>query len=114
MMRYQIVDLSLDGRLALLIDANKRAHVVSLPGRGLERGARLDGRLAKAGAHVLVVNGHGAALSVRFESVDCSQQVALDLMHPVDKGSTGIPAGPPKPRTGARYEPARHARRALR
>lgn len=106
MMRYRIVDLSLDGRRALMMDADRQAHVVSLPHRGLDRGTWLDGRPAKPGAHVLVVRGDGEALHVRFESVGCSQQVALALMHPVDTGSPGVPAGPSKHDTGAMHEPA--------
>lgn len=103
-MRYRIVDLSLDGRRALMMDAEQQAHVVSLPRRGLERGTWLDGRPAKPGAHVLVVRGDGEALHVRFESVACSQQVALALMHPVDTGTPGVPAGPSKHDTGAMHE----------
>lgn len=93
MMRFRIVDLSLDGCRALLMDSDRHAHVVSLPRRGFDLGEWLSGRPAKSGAHVLVVRDHGEALHVRFESVDCSQQVALALLHPVDAGSPSAPAG---------------------
>lgn len=89
MMRYQVVDLSVDGRLAMLVDADERVHVVRLAGSGLERGARLHGRRSKLGAHVLVAEGPGVPLHASFESVACSQNEALALMHPMGKGSDG-------------------------
>ena len=103
-MRYQVLDLGVDGHLALLLDADGRVHVVRLAGCGLERGALLSGRRAKLGAHVLVAEHQRVLLHGKFESVACSQEEALALMHPVGKGSTGFPTRPMRTRTGVTHE----------
>lgn len=88
MVGYRVVDLSVDGRLALLLGDDEHVHVARLPGCGLEFGALLTGRPAKLGAHVLVAQGPATPLHARFESVACSQDEALILMHPMASSLT--------------------------
>lgn len=92
MMGFRVIDLSVDGRLAMLLDDEEFTHVVRFAGRGPEHGALLTGRRAKLGAHILVVGHPGVAMHARFESVACSQDEALILMHP---GPAGAPVRSP-------------------
>lgn len=89
MTSYQVVDLSPDGRLASLLDADAVLHVARLHGCALRREDRLRGDDARPGAHLLLMDAHGRPLHLSFESVGCSQDDALRLMHPVDAGNTG-------------------------
>jgi hypothetical protein len=98
MTQYRVVDLSADGRQALLLDTEAHRHVVHLRSTGLERGVLLHGRPAKLGEHVLVAARGGPALHVRFESVACSQGDALALMHPLGhRVADAVGAGGPGP-----------------
>ncbi|MCU0774329.1 MAG: hypothetical protein MUC74_07400 [Ideonella sp.] len=106
-MRYRVADLSVDGSLALLIDADEHVHVVRVPASLLERGAILSGRRAKLGAHVFVDERHHIPLYARFESVACSQDDALARMHPAcitPKAATDVAPRPSTPRTGEDHE----------
>jgi hypothetical protein len=82
MVHFRVADLSMDGSLAMLLDAERLVHVVRLAGGRLVRGSVLSGRRAKLGAHVFVEVGGLRPLHARFESVACSQDVALALLHP--------------------------------
>lgn len=79
---YRVIDLSVDGRRALLLDAANRVHVVHFERTSPERGVLLTGRLASLGAQALVAEGTGAPLEAVFECVACSQHEALSRMHP--------------------------------
>lgn len=83
MTSYQVVDLSPDGRLASLIDADAALHVARLHGGSLNRGDCLRGDRARLGAHLLMMDAQHKPLHLSFESVRCSQDQALLLMHPV-------------------------------
>ena len=81
--RYQVVDLSIDGFLAALQDAEGRLHVARLMGCQLYRGDALQGSPATLGTHHLHVDARLAPLRLRFERVGCTQDDALALLHPV-------------------------------
>ncbi len=83
MNRYEVIDLSPDGELASLQDADARLHVARLQGCHVRRGDVLHGRAAKPGAHLLLTDPRRMPLRVCFESVGCTQEKALALMHPV-------------------------------
>jgi hypothetical protein len=80
--RYQVVDLSIDGFLAALQDANGQLHVARLMGCRLHRGDALQGSPASLGTHHLHLDARLAPLRLRFERVGCSQDDALLLLHP--------------------------------
>lgn len=94
-MHFRVIDLSVDGRRAMLLDDEELRHVVRFAARGPERGARMSGRRAKLGAHVLVVGHPGVPMNARFESVACSQDEALVLMHPGPTAEPGACTRPP-------------------
>ncbi len=87
MMRYQVVDLSVDGHRVLLRDADLQLHVMHHQGHPLVREQVLSGRRAKLGAHVLIALDRGRPLLATFDSVACSQGDALALLHPVAERS---------------------------
>ncbi len=82
MIRYQVVDLSRDGALMSVRDGDGRLHVARLRGAEVGRNDILRGRPAKLGAHLLLAEGRLALLRVSFESLACTQDQALALMHP--------------------------------
>lgn len=89
MMRYQVLDLSVDGRRVLLRDAERQLHVMRHEGSPLARDELLSGRRAKLGAHVLIALNRGRPLHATFDFVACSQGDALMLMHPIAQRSPG-------------------------
>ena len=98
MIRYEVVDLSRDGTLMSLLDAAGQLHVARLRGAEVQRDEVLHGRPAKLGAHLLLAEGRRTPLRVSFESLACSQDQALALMHPAALMPVPMPgASPPWP-----------------
>lgn len=82
MLDYQVVDLSGDGHMVLLVDASGQLHVARIRGATPVREERLVGRQAKLGAHLLLAGARRTPICVEFEAVACTQGQALDLVHP--------------------------------
>lgn len=83
MRRYEVGDVSADGQRVLLVDASGQPHVARWRGAAPARGDRLLGRQAKLGAHVLLAGAGGTPMRVDFEALNCTQDQALALMHPM-------------------------------
>lgn len=79
---FEVMDIGRDGDLVSLQDGGGQLHVARLLGVAPLRQDLLHGRQAKLGAHLLLAEGRGVPLQVRFEAVACSQDEALERMHP--------------------------------
>lgn len=84
MIRYQVVDLSRDDALISLRDTAGQLHVARLRCAEVDREDMLQGRQAKLGAHLLLTEDRNTPLYLNFESLACTQEQALALMHPAE------------------------------
>ena len=93
MITYKVEDLGRDGHHFSVRDQHGRLHVARSIGAlpGLDEG--LFGQEAAPGMRVLVNESTNVPMQVDFEVVDCSQGVALDLLHPLPDPAADRSAG---------------------
>lgn len=93
MITFAVEDLGRDGHHFSVRDQHGRLHVARAIGvlPGLDAG--LFGQEAATGMRVLVNEITNVPMQVDFEVIDCSQGVALDLLHPLPDPAVERSAG---------------------